>query len=407
MIVHQSCAACGSKKWIKALDLGVMPNANEFVYEEKLNALRNYRIEYYWCNNCGLFQQIELVNSQVLFGKNYTYQTGINFPTVEHFKKMTKNLLKNRNSFVVIIGSNDGTEIKLFEEAGAKIVVGIEPAKNIATMAKRRGLKTINAFFTESLSKKIVKEFGKADLIVANNVFAHVPNPKDMLTGMKNLIKKEGSIVIEVQWFRDVLKKLSIDTLYVEHYYEWTVRAMKKLSAEVGLKLVNATHLPSQQGGSIRFVLKRTGKISKNVGKLLYMENKDGVYNLSNILNLQQRAEKRKTKLIKTLKKLKSNGSRIVIWAVPAKVSTILNFCNITSELVDLAYDSTPTKIGRCIPMAGIKIEDEKYLNPNMKNMPDFIIIGAWNYLDFAKNKLKWFTEKGGRLINLLNSGLI
>ncbi len=405
MIHRQLCAACGGKHLMLALDLGRLPNSNEFVYKRDLKKVRNWPLKYYWCEDCGLFQQLELVDSKTLFRDNYTYQTGVNLPAVQHFNELALSLKKDiSGGFAVVIGSNDGTELKLLKEAGFERVLGIEPARNIAIIANKAGLETINAFFTEKLSKEIVNKYGKADVITANNVFAHIPNPYDMMVGMKNLIKLDGKIVIEVQWFRDVLKKLSIETLYSEHYYEWTIKAMISLAEKCELNVIKTTHLPNQQGGSIRFELGLNGIMDKH---LEYVETKEGVYKKSKIAEMQRRAEKRKEKLINLLTKLKSQGNKIIIWAVPAKVSTILNFCKIDSKLIDYAVDSTPTKIGRCIPMAGISIKDEKFLNPTMEYKPDYIIIGAWNYLDFSKKKLEWFTKSGGHLINLLTAEII
>ncbi|MDG6933032.1 MAG: methyltransferase domain-containing protein [Nitrososphaerota archaeon] len=405
-VYHKYCAACESKELIKALDLGTMPNANEFVYKKDLEKVKKYHLVYYWCKNCGLFQQIELIDNKTLFQHNYTYKTGVNVPAIEHFKKISRYLVKhiNANEFAIVIGSNDGTEIKLLKDVGFKKVIGVEPATNMAMIANKAGLQTVNSFFTNKLSKSLVNKYGKADLIVANNVFAHITNPYDVLLGMKNLIKNDGKIVIEVQWFRDVLRKLSIDTLYSEHYYEWTTRAMIKLSDRVGLKLVKAIHLPNQQGGSIRFILQFDGITDR---KLENIEQIDGVYNLDKILDMQNLVEKRRKKLVKLLTNLKSRRKKIVIWAVPAKVSTILNLFNIDSSLIDCAYDATPTKIGRYIPGVGIEIKDEDLLNPEMADRPDYIIIGAWNYLNYAMRKLKWFTDDGGKLINLLNAKII
>lgn len=407
MVLRQNCAACGSKNLISALNLGNLPNSNEFVTKNGLKDIRYYPLKYYWCKDCGLFQQLDLVASKTLFRDNYTYQTGVNFPGVIHFRQLSKMLKKDLSkdgNFAVVIGSNDGTELRLLKEAGFKRVLGIEPAKNIAKIANKGGLETINAFFTERLSKEIIKKYGKADLITANNVFAHIPDPKDMMLGMKNLLNHNGKIVIEVQWFKDVLRKGSIDTLYSEHYYEWTIKAMINLAKRCGLNVVKLTPLPKQQGGSIRFYLKLKGKTDKRLESL---EQKVGVYNKDKILAMQKRAEKRKIELINLLTKLKTSGNTIAIWAVPAKVSTVLNFSGINSKLIDYAFDATPTKINKYIPMAGIKILDEKLLNENMKNRPDYIIIGAWNYLDFAKKKLSWFTNNGGKLINLLTGKII
>lgn len=406
MIHKKNCVACGGTELYLALNLGSMPNSNEFVSKDDLDKIKSWPLKYYWCSNCAMFQQMDLVDETTLFSDNYTYQTKMSAPAIEHFRDLsviTSKRVKAKN-FVVVIGSNDGTELELFKKIGFNKALGVEPAKNMAKIANDSGLQTINDFFTLKLSKEIVKKYGKADVVVANNVFAHIVEPMDMLLGMKNLINDEGQIIIEVQWFRDVFRKLSIETLYTEHYYEWTVKAMEKLSQRCGIKLVNAEHLPDQQGGSVRFTLKLQGE---NSTKLKEIEEKEGLYNKDKILKLQERAEARKSNFVKLLKKLKSEQKTVVMWAVPAKVSTMLNFCNIDSSYIKCAYDSTPTKINKFIPKANIPIFDEKLLNSNMEEVPDYIIIGAWNYLDFAKKKLEWFQGNGGKLVNMLTGEVI
>jgi hypothetical protein len=406
MIHKKNCVACGGTELYQALDLGSMPNSNDFVLKKDLKEIKSWPLKYYWCGNCTMFQQLDLVDETTLFRNNYTYQTKMSAPAIEHFRDLSQIISKRvkKMGFVVVIGSNDGTELGLFKEIGFDKVLGVEPAKNMAKIANDQGLKTVNDFFTLKLSKKITDEYGKADVVIANNVFAHIVDPKDMLLGMKNLINDDGQIVIEVQWFRDVFEKLSIETLYTEHYYEWTVKAMEKLSERCGMKLVNAEHMPDQQGGSVRFTLKLHGKDST---KLKEMEEKAGIYDKDKVLKLQDRAEVRKRNFVKLLKKLRSEKKTVVMWTVPAKVSTMLNFCDIDSSYIKCAYDSTPTKINRFIPKANIEIFDEKLLNENMSDMPDYIIIGAWNYLEFAKKKLAWFQKKGGKLVNMLTGEVI
>ena len=383
-----------------------MPNANGFVSKKDLNKVENWPLRFYWCAYCGMFQQLDLVDQKKLFDGNYTYQTGVNAPAVAHFNLLAKELSvrSKKKDFAIVIASNDGTELMALKKYGFKKVLGIEPAKNMADLANKSGLDTINNFFNMSTSNKVLKKYGKANLISANNVFAHIPDPYETLLSMKNLLDDAGQIVIEVQWFKDVLDKLSIDTLYAEHYYEWTVKAMKNLSTRCGLKLIKSEHLPDQQGGSIRFTIKMFGKESQ---ALESVESKAGVYDKRRIMKLQKRAEQRKRKLVKLLKKIRKDKKSVAIWAVPAKVPTILNFCKINSDYITCAYDSTPTKIGKFIPQANIEIRDEKLLNESMKDMPDYIIIGAWNYLDFARRKLSWFTKRGGKLIDLLTGKVI
>jgi hypothetical protein len=381
-----------------------MPSANDLVKRKDLPKVKNYPLVYYWCPKCTLLQQLNLIESEKLFRNYYTYMTGVNRQTVELFTeeaRMLKNKIRNKD-LAIVIASNDGTEVKLIRDiAGFRRVVGVEPAKNIAKIANERGLTTINEFFTYKLSNRIIKEYGKADLIVANNVFAHIPYPTDMLAGMKNLIKPSGLIEIEVHWLRDMVKDLQIDILYAEHYYEWSLRAMQTISRRYGLKVVNAEHLPKQQGGSIRFWLALRGK---ETNRLSHLEKAAGVYSIKTIKRLQERSDARKGKLVALINKLKEKDKVICIWSVPAKIATVLNFCNITNKEITCAYEVAPTKIGRFIPKSNIEIKDEKHI---ATDMPDYLIVGAWNYMDFAKKSLGWYIKKGGKLIDPLTCKIL
>ena len=380
-----------------------MPSANDLIYKNKFKKIKSYPLNYYWCSDCSLVQQLKLVERQKLFS-DYTYMTGVNKQTVDLYKKeaiMLKKKFSNRK-FAIVIASNDGTEINLIKNiAKFDKVIGVEPAKNMAKIANAQNLETINDFFTYKLSKKILNKYGKADLIVANNVFAHIPNPKDMLKGMKTLLSPSGMIEIEVHWLKYLVDELQIDILYAEHYYEWTLKAMTKIATKSGLKVISSEPLPNQQGGSIRFWLGLKGKENH---KIMAEEEKAGLYSIKKMKNLQRRADKKKYIFRSMIQKIKSKGKRIGIWSVPAKIVTILNFCNITGKDIDYAYEVAPTKINKYIPKANILIKDEKSI---IKDMPDYLIIGAWNYIDFAQKSLSAYTKKGGKLINPLTCRLL
>ena len=408
MIVRDKCIVCGGQNLYRALDLGVMPSANDLVGKSELKKVKSYPLIYYWCKSCSLLQQRTLIEREKLFGNNYAYMTGVNKETVNLYTEEAKMLGKKIKikDFAVVIASNDGTEIGLIKKfARFKKVIGIEPAKNVAKFAIDHKLPTINDFFSYSLSEKISKKYGKADLIVANNVFAHIPDPDDVLEGMRNLIKPSGLIEIEVHWFKFLAEKLQIDILYAEHYYEWTLKAMQCISRKHGLMVVEAESLPEQQGGSIRFWLSKSSAETKSTLEVIKNEEaKAGIYSLNKIKKLQGQANARKIKFIKLISKLNRQNKKIAIWSVPAKIVTLINFCDLSHKEIPFAYEVAPTKIDRVIPKANIMIKSEAEI---AKDMPNYLIIGAWNYLDFAKKKLGWYLKAGGKLINPLTSEVI
>ncbi len=403
----QRCRVCGSSRLVRALDLGRMPSANSLVSREGLGLVKSYPLVYYWCGECTFFQQLELIGKEDLFGGSYVYATGASRPTIDHFTRFAEGIGRRvgKKDFAVVVASNDGTELAALRESGGFArVLGVEPAKNLAEEANRKGLRTINGFFSEKDAAVLLKEFGPADLVVANNVMAHIPDPKDFLMGLRRMAGEEGIISVEAHWLASFIKQLQIDTLYGEHYYVWSVGAMKKIAEDCGLVLADVEFLEGRHGGSVRFILKRKGKEMESVAMMVAEEEAAGVRDEEVIRSLQGKAEEKRDRFAGLVKKLCAEGKNVSVWTVPAKIVTLLNFSGLTSDEIRCAYDNTPFKIGKYIPKAGIRIKDEKEIEGDM---PDFLVVGAWNYIGFGKEKLRWYLEKGGRFINPLTMEII
>ena len=400
------CRICGSSDLHKAIDLGMMPNANNLVTKRLLGKVKLYPMAYYWCGNCTLLQQAELAPRTDLFNKDYPYVTGVNTPSVEDFKNFCIEMKKRlpKRNFAVVLASNDGTEIRIAKEAGGFAqVIGVDPAGNLARIANERGLFTINDFFGFELSQEIVKKYGNADFVVAKGVFAHIPDPRDMLSGMKNLINDDGTIAIEVHYMKSLIESTMIDTLYAEHYFEWTIKAMKYLANDLGLRLTDVEYLPGMRGGSLRVLIKKHGS-EKTAEKMVDDEAKAGIASLKTIEEFQDRTEGRKRKFTQMVRRLKAQGNRISVWTASAKVPTLLNYCGLSRKELDYAYDITNEKIGKYIPKVNIEIKKESLIE---KDMPDYLILGSWNYIDVAMEKFERYMSMGGRLINPLTCEII
>lgn len=412
MIRRNNCATCNGTRLHKIIDLGMMPNANNLVAKEDLSKVKLYPLEYYWCANCNLLQQIEMADKEDLFNSNYTYITGVSKTIVEHYKKLAFTISKkvNAKDFAIVIASNDGTEIESLTSVGFGRVIGVEPSSNLADISKQKGNETINAFFSEELATELVPKYGKADVIIANNVLAHVPNPKDVLLGIKKMLKTDGCASIEVHWLRSLVKDVEIDTLYAEHYFVWTVRAMNILASSCGLAIEDIEFLPSPQAGSLRYWLRHSETLVNRsateqvIQTFISQEIEEGIQNLDRMLQLNTNANIRKEKLVKLVKQIRKDGKEIALWTAPAKMSTILNFCNFTSDDIKCAYDGSRYKMNKYIPKANIPVLDEALLRDDkLETLPaEYMIIGAWNLMDLAKEKLNWYILRGGLLINPL-----
>ena len=398
--IHRArCRVCGSEKLHKFLSLGPTPLANNFLGEEQLDeAELYYPLDVYFCSNCYLVQLLDVVSPEVLF-KEYAYVTGASKPMQAHFTGLAEDVIKNfkisKNSLVVDIGSNDGTLLQCFSKFGLRML-GIEPASNIARLAEANGISTLNEFFDEESAVKLRKEYGSADIITATNVFAHVDNLESILSGINHLLSNNGVFIIEFPYLLNLLNNMEFDTIYHEHLSYFAVYPLIYLFRTFGMDIVDVKQIPIH-GGSIRvFVQRSPKKQSQNVTKLLLMEQEDTLDSLKTYTKFAERVALVKEKLVKLLKTLKNDGARITGYGATAKGNTLLNYCEIGTDILDYITDTTPFKQGCYTPGMHIPIFPEERFHGDP---PDYALLLAWNYADAILQKEQEYRQKGGKFI--------
>ena len=397
---NTKCRDCRSGKLTKFLDLGSQPLANSFSRTEDLTAVeRTYPLEVYFCSDCGLTQLVHVVNKEELF-KHYVYFSSV-MPKVSAYWEayaldLTKNFLKDKSSFVVEIGSNDGVLLKFFQDRGYH-VLGIDPAKNIAKLANERGINTMAAFFSQRLAETIAAEQGPANIILANNVFAHINDHYDFCAGIKKLLHPQGVLVIEAPYLIDMFENLTYDTVYHEHLSFLAVRPLIKLFERFGLEIFDVKIMPSQ-GQSLRLFIGHKGakSVSENVFCLIQKELEFKLDDLNSYFLLASRIEKSKSKLVGLLQELKNQGKTIAAYGAPAKGNTLLNYCKIGPEVLDYAVDDLPLKQGKLTPGMRIPVRNRQYAE---FHRPDYYLLLAWNYKKAILEKEADFIHKGGKFI--------
>jgi hypothetical protein len=318
---------------------------------------------------------------------NYLYTSSTSKVFRNHFvnsaKKYTKELkLNKKKTYIIDIGSNDGVALKPFLDLGFKNVLGIEPAKNLAKLANKNKIKTFNGFLEKKNIKKIKKN---ADLILASNVFAHSDKLREMAECMVDLLSKEGTIIIEVQYLMNTLKDLTFDNIYHEHTNYWSVTSLNRFFKDIGLVIFNIEEI-STHGGSIRVYISQQKeiKINKNVKDFLKKEEDFGLKKISTYIDFGQKIEKLKKKVLKNIKVLKEKNSSIIGYGAPAKASTALNYFNIKDE-IDFIVEDNHLKHGKFIPGVKIPIFSKEKIKKN--DSP--ILVLAWNFFDeIKKNNL-------------------
>lgn len=388
-----NCRVCGHGNLNKVISLGSMPPANAFLKKEELKAKEpSFPLEVYFCNNCAFVQLIDIVDPELLF-RNYVYVSSTSPVFVEHFKELANNITARFNlqkdSLVVDVGSNDGILLKPFKELGMK-VLGIDPAEKIAEMATKNGIETLPVFFDAKVAKEIVKSKGNAKIITATSVFSHVDDLDDFIDGVKELLADDGMFIIEVYYLKELIEKRLFDTIYHEHLSYFTLKTMMALMERLGMEVFDADKTDTH-GGSLRvFVQKKNGnrKKTESIKDFLNEEEKAKLYELSTYTKFAEKIERNKQALNKLLKDLKSEGRKIAGYGAPAKGNTLLNYFRIGTDLIDYIVDDSSWKQGLYTPGMHIPVVSSEHLH---KNMPDYILILAWNFADSIINKISEF----------------
>ena len=374
------CRSCGETKLKRVISLGYQPLANNLL-KKKNEKTDLYPLEMNYCPTCHNCQLSISVEAKKMFS-NYLYTSSTSKSFREHFvnaaEKYIKVLkLKPKKSYIIDIGSNDGVALKPFKDLGFKNIVGIEPAKNLTIIANKNKIKTLNFFLEKKNIKKIKKN---ADLILASNVFAHSDNLKEMAECMKELLKKDGTIIIEVQYLLNTLKDLTFDNIYHEHYNYWSLTSLVNFFNQFALTIFRAEKI-STHGGSIRIYLKnKKVKIEKNVKTLLKEEEDFGIKKFSTYKKFADKIYKIRSNVLNNLKKLKKKNKQIIGYGSPAKATTALNFFGVTDQ-VDYIIEDNPLKHGKILPGVKIPIFSKKKLNKKASA----ILVLAWNFFGDIK----------------------
>lgn len=401
IVKKNTCRVCTGNVLKKVLTLGPTPLANAFLTEQQTNeGEKFYPLDVYFCISCGFLQLGHVVSPRILF-KDYVYVSSTSKVFIKHFEefaeKVYQRLHLNANSLVIDIGSNDGILLKPFKNLGIK-VLGIEPAVEIAKIARSDGVDTVSEFFSVKLVHAIIKKYGKADVVTATNVFAHIDDLDKVIEGLKILLKDDGVFIVEVPYVIDFLQKRYFDLVYHEHLSYWSVNTLLTLFKRFNMTVFHVEKV-SVHGGSIRvFVKNIKGRfpIDKSVEKFLVKEKRMKLKNIAVYLDYAQKVYENKVKLLLLLKNIKAQGKKIAAYGAPAKGNTLLNFFSIGLETLDFVIDDSKFKQGLYTPGKHIPVVSSKLL---YEKKPDYVLILAWNFAEPIIQMHKSYQENGGKFI--------
>ena len=391
------CFICKSESIKVILDLGESPVANnlEMNLGQSLEA-KKYPLKLSKCDSCIHIQIGNIVNQEEIFS-DYFYMPSVSKTLTNHLQEISSEINDkfkfDNDSFVVDIGSNDGTFLNSVKPYTNNIL-GIDPAKNLSDIANKKGIKTINNFFSNSLSKEIKDKYGEADFIVSTNTFAHTPEVKEFVEGLGTLISDQGIIIIEIHYLGSMINDNSFDTIYHEHFSYWSLKNLDELFKDHDLEIFDAKILPVHHG-QLRIYLSKNGnyKVKSSFKELLKNEIEEDLIE-KKLIRFCNEVKKIKVDILNLFKEVSDSKKIIYGYGAPAKASTLINF--IGSENLINVYDKSKLKQGKYIPGTSLEIKDPvEIINDN----PDYIFLFAWNFAEEIIKELKENYNYKGKII--------
>jgi len=378
------------------LNLGKQPLANNFL--TKFSPKQpTYNLKLYFNTKTKMVSISKRIPSSIMFNSKYPYRSSMSITMRNSFKKLSDEIKKRFNPNLLLeIGSNDGALIKNFDK---NKVIGVEPCKNLAKITKKIDYKTFDKYWDFKLAKKIKREFKSVDVIYSANTITHISNLDNVFKSICHILAENGVVIIEDPSLLQCLKKNSYDQFYNEHIYLFSTLSVRNLLSKFSLEIFDIKNLKTH-GGSLRYYIKRKKnkkiKISINLKKQINRELKAGLDNFSTYKNFTNRVTKSKQRILKILNNIKERNKKVLGYGATAKAVTVLNYCNINSDLIQNFTDTTPEKINRYMPGKNIKIL--QYKKNLLKNF-DYVFLGAWNFKKEIVNKESKFIKKGLKFI--------
>ena len=395
------CRLCGSNSLTRILDLGTTPPADRFLRKDQLCDVEPFfPLVVVRCDGCFFVQLNYVVPPKILYQEDYPYESSTTQAGRTHFEAFAASVIDafslSEKDLAVDIGSNVGILLKGFQDRGCR-VLGIDPANNIAQIARDNGIPTLTDFFGPGIAERIVTEYGKASVITASNVFAHIDDLSCLMTEVKTLLTDKGVFIVEAPYLMHLIENLEYDTIYHEHLSYLSIMPLVPFFERCGFTLFDIKQVDIH-GGSIRLFICKSGRypVSQTVADYLKKEEEKHIHSLETFTAFANSVVNNKNQLRTLLADLKAQGNRIAAVSAPAKGMTLLNYCGIGSELIEFVTEKSELKIGKFTPGTHLPVKDDGAL---LSENIDYALLLAWNFKDEIMKNLAPFTEKGGHFI--------
>ena len=401
---NETCAICTSTDLFPVIDFGRVALAGRFLTEKQLKNEPRYRLQVLFCEKCYAVQVSHIVPPQELF-ENYFYHSSSILTLREHFRDYAKRVVERfmpaKKGVFVEFGCNDGVLLSPIADEGIDVVVGVDPATNVISKLNDDRVIVINEYFSHQLALELFKRFGPADIISANNVFAHIPDINDVVRGVKFLLAEDGVFIFEVHYLGQIIEEFQYDMIYHEHIFYYSLLSIVELTTKHGIAVFDV-ELVSTHGGSIRvFCSRSTSKYAAQKSKTLEMmidqEKKLGFHGTEAFSTFLSNVEQKRSQLMELIRKLKDQGKTIAGYGASGRANTIIQYCGINSAIIDYIVDDSPAKQGFFTPGSHIEIKSREILAS--RDRPDYVLVFAWAFSEEILNKNKKFRENGGKFI--------
>lgn len=402
----QHCRGCGSALTTTFVDLGLSPLSNAYVRADRARAGEPfYPLHAYVCDTCFLVQVDAFESAEQIFG-DYAYFSSYSDSWLAHCRQYAQaaheRLQLGNDSLVIEAASNDGYLLQYFRELGTR-TLGVEPARNVAAVAQQRGIETEPVFLGADTAAQLAKRYGAADLLIANNVVAHVPDLHDFFAGLRTLLKPSGTLTVEFPHLVRLIEGVEFDTIYHEHFSYYSFYAFERVLERHGLQAVDVQELPTH-GGSLRVWIGHAEQRAKEepaVAEMRAAERRFGIADLATYEAFSRSVELRKREILSFLIDARNNGKTVAGYGAPAKGNTLLNYCGVRADMIAYTVDRNPAKQGTLLPGSRIPVFEPARLR---ETQPDFVFVLPWNLKDEIVEQLSYVRDWGGRFVTAVPS---
>jgi len=400
--VRDTCRLCRGRSLERVVELTPTPPGNRVLTEEETRGpCPTYPLEVRFCTDCHHVQLGHVVDPRILYRNHYSYVTGTSPVFVAHFEEYARDMIARiqlrPGDRVVDIGSNDGTCLRFFRDAGMR-VLGIDPATEIAAAASASGIETLPEFFDQALARKLRAERGPARLVTSHNACAHIDDLAGVMEGVRLLLADDGVFVFEVGYFVDVYQKCWFDTIYHEHLDYHTVAPLVGFFERLGMQVISVQRI-APQGGSIRVMVQNAGGARApegSIAELCRLEAELGVQDVVGLRAFNDRLNRVKDELTGLLRGLKSRAATIAGYGVPTKSTTLMMHFGLGREVIDFIVDDNPLKQGFFSPGTHVPIGPPDWI---YQRRPDYVLVLAWNFAESIMKKHARYEAEGGRFV--------